>query len=351
MLADRPVAPAPQVSRNQVSGTADDGTAHTASPARGWSAAAAGLSHAAVLYDDPDTLLAAALPFLSAGLSAGDLVVLSVRPEVAALVEAALGERVGAVESDSRLSLLGARGPDAFAATRRAMQRSTATGNGRIRVLGEPGLGHGTVPSREAVRFEAAANAVLAGAPASVLCVYDRPALEEGVASQIRAVHPQLAVGGRVVDNPEFREPAAFVRSLPAPHDPVEDATPLLAVDGATVLAELRGTLRTGLRVAVADRDLQDDLLLALSEVAANAFRHGRPPVSARMWCDGRHLVCTITDSGRGFDDPLAGFRPAHGDDLALGGMGLWLARKLWDSVDLLTGRSGLTVRLSTLLG
>jgi hypothetical protein len=28
--------------------------------------------------------------------------------------------------------------------------------------------------------------------------------------------------------------------------------------------------------------------------------------------------------------------------------MGLWLARKLWDHVDLLTGPDGLTVRLSS---
>jgi anti-sigma regulatory factor (Ser/Thr protein kinase) len=55
-----------------------------------------------------------------------------------------------------------------------------------------------------------------------------------------------------------------------------------------------------------------------------------------------------VRDSGRGYDDPLAGFQPAHGEDLAHGGMGLWLARKLWDSVDLLPRRPGLTVRMST---
>ena len=32
------------------------------------------------------------------------------------------------------------------------------------------------------------------------------------------------------------------------------------------------------------------------------------------------------------------------------GGMGLWLARKLWDHVDLLPGPAGLTVRLNTRL-
>jgi hypothetical protein len=60
--------------------------------------------------------------------------------------------------------------------------------------------------------------------------------------------------------------------------------------------------------------------------------------------------VVAVADRGRGFADPLVGFQSAHGADLALGGMGLWLARKLWDHVDLLPGPHGLTVRLSTSL-
>jgi anti-sigma regulatory factor (Ser/Thr protein kinase) len=60
--------------------------------------------------------------------------------------------------------------------------------------------------------------------------------------------------------------------------------------------------------------------------------------------------VCTVTDRGRLFDDPLAGYVPAHGLDLGRGGMGLWLARKLWDTVDLVAGEQGLTVRLSSRL-
>ncbi len=334
-----------------MNGTAEDGAQQEAPPVRGWAAAAAGHGHAAAFYDDPSSLLAATVPFLEAGLDAGDLVCMAVLPQLADLLAGALGERLGTVQNDARLSLLGARGPDAFAATRKALERARAAGNGRIRVLGEPGLGQSGIATREVVRFEAATNAVLAGAPASVLCVYDRSCIDDEVAAQVSAAHPQLTVGDTTYDNPAFREPASFIRSLPVPQEPVEQGAPVLAVDGATVLAELRGRLRAALAEAVSSPELQDDLLLAVSEVAANAFRHGRPPVSARLWGDGRRLVCTISDSGRGYDDPLAGYRPAHGDDLAHGGMGLWLARKLWDSVDLLPGGPGLTVRLSTAIG
>ena len=86
----------------------------------------------------------------------------------------------------------------------------------------------------------------------------------------------------------------------------------------------------------VPDRDLQGDLHLAASEIAANAFRHGVRPVSARVWAEGDRLVCVISDRGTSYSDPFSGFAPAHGSDLARGGMGLWLARKLWDHVDVL---------------
>jgi anti-sigma regulatory factor (Ser/Thr protein kinase) len=123
-----------------------------------------------------------------------------------------------------------------------------------------------------------------------------------------------------------------------------------MAVDDVPTLPELRHALGRALAEHVPDRDQQEDLHLGVSEVAANAFRHGRRPVSARLWTDGRQVVCTVTDGGTGFDDPVAGFIPAHGFDLGRGGMGLWLARKLWDSVDLIREPAGLTVRLAAAL-
>jgi anti-sigma regulatory factor (Ser/Thr protein kinase) len=98
----------------------------------------------------------------------------------------------------------------------------------------------------------------------------------------------------------------------------------------------------------VPDREQQEDLQLAASEIAANAFRHGVRPVSARVWGDGERVVCVISDAGTTYSDPFSGFLPAHGLDLSQGGMGLWLARKLWDHVDVLSLPAGLSVRLST---
>ncbi|MGY1746254.1 anti-sigma factor RsbA family regulatory protein [Blastococcus sp. SYSU D00695] len=330
--------------------TAEDGAAHSAASARGWSAAPAGHGHAAVLYDTDDALLAATTPFLEEGLRAGDLVVLACPPDTAAQVGAPLGERARGIEVDARICLLDTRAPDAFDITRAVLERAAASRSGRLRLVGQVQFGAGPESHREGLRYEIAANSVLAGAPMSVMCLVDRRVLPEALVTEVAAAHPQVAVGDGVVDNRGFREPASHLHSLPVPHEPAEDSPPVLAVEGSTVLSELRGRLREALRAHVPDAAQQDDLLLAVSEVAANAFRHGRPPVSARLWTAGGRMVCTITDSGRGYDDPLAGFQPAHGPDLARGGMGLWLARKLWDSVDLVNAGAGLTVRMTTAL-
>src|SRR3712207_7646691 len=100
----------------------------------------------------------------------------------------------------------------------------------------------GDVPGgpREWLRYEISCNAVLAGAPLSVLCGIDTTELPDQLVSLAVDAHPQLAVGDVVVDNRRFREPSSYLRALPVPREPVEDMAPLLAVDRAMVLPELR---------------------------------------------------------------------------------------------------------------
>jgi anti-sigma regulatory factor (Ser/Thr protein kinase) len=85
--------------------------------------------------------------------------------------------------------------------------------------------------------------------------------------------------------------------------------------------------------------------------MTSNALRHGRPPVGLCLWVADDRVVCTVSDTGPGFDDPFAGYGPAHGDDLSRGGMGLWLARQLCDHVDITHDADGVRVHLSVRLG
>jgi anti-sigma regulatory factor (Ser/Thr protein kinase) len=300
--------------------------------------------------DSQDELLAAAVPFLDAGLSAGDLVVLTCPPQRAEVVRRELGDRAADVQTDPRVSLLDTRAPDAFVRIRSLLARAERNGSGRVRVLGETQFGPAPRDWREGQRFESVINVLLAAAPIDSMCVYDRQVLPPELVESGLATHPALVRDGVRQPNPSFQEPSSFLAQLPLPREPLEDGPPVFAVDDAAALAPLRHQLGAVLATLVPDRDRGEDLHLAVSEIAANAFRHGAPPVSARVWADDERVVCTITDRGTGYDDLLAGFQPAHGADLSRGGMGLWLARKLWDHVDLLPGSAGLTVRLSSAL-
>ncbi|WP_166509660.1 sensor histidine kinase [Blastococcus sp. TF02-8] len=309
-----------------------------------------GHAHTALIARSDEELVAGVVPYVEEGLRAGDTVLLCLPPDTHGLVTSALGERASAVESDSRICLLGARVADAMGVTREWITRAAGSGSGRLRIAGQVQFGAEPRSWREGLRYEAAANRILADDPVSALCLFDRRALPAEVLGGVPATHPELLVGGQLVPSSAFADQREFALRLPLPREPLEDAGPVFAATDSPSLASLRGELRRVIHERVPDPDQAEDLHFAASEVASNAFRHGSRPVSAQVWVDEDQLICAITDSGPGFDDPFAGFRPAHGDDLALGGMGLWLARKLWDHVDALPRRPGVTVRLSSRL-
>ena len=321
-----------------------------AKPARRAAADASAQSHGAAVVGSEYELLAAALPFLDAGLRAGDLVALTCPQETVELICRELGERARTVESDPRMSLLGSRAPDALTMCSRYLERAMASGSGRLRVVAEVDFGSQPADWREGQRFESVYNRLMVGAPVSAICLYDTRRLPQQVVASAAATHPQLVRGTQWQVSGGYQDPTTYVPSLPVPREPFEDREPVFFVEDAPTLAGLRHQLGAVIASHVRDRDQQEDLHLAAAEIAANAFRHGVRPVSARMWVEGNQLVCVIADKGTTYSDPFSGFAPAHGLDLGNGGMGLWLARKLWDHVDVVPSDEGLAVRLSTRL-
>ncbi|HSZ40205.1 MAG TPA: ATP-binding protein [Trebonia sp.] len=85
------------------------------------------------------------------------------------------------------------------------------------------------------------------------------------------------------------------------------------------------------------------DLVLAVSEVAANTLRHTRSHGTLSIWHDEREIVCEIRDEGL-IADPLAGQRRPAPD--ATGGHGLWLVRQVCDRVEIKSDTAGTTVRM-----
>jgi anti-sigma regulatory factor (Ser/Thr protein kinase) len=85
------------------------------------------------------------------------------------------------------------------------------------------------------------------------------------------------------------------------------------------------------------------DLVLAVSEVAANTIRHAKSPGSLKIWYDTDEIVCQIHDDGI-ISDPLAGRRRPSLE--AMGGHGLWIVYQICDEVELCSDETGTTIRL-----
>jgi anti-sigma regulatory factor (Ser/Thr protein kinase) len=108
-------------------------------------------------------------------------------------------------------------------------------------------------------------------------------------------------------------------------------------------LAQVRALVLEQARQAGLAEDRANDLVLAVSEVAANTLRHTRSSGTLAIWHDADEVVCEIHDEGV-ITDPLAGQRkpPAN----ASGGHGLWIVHQVCDQVELATDATGTTVRM-----
>ena len=95
--------------------------------------------------------------------------------------------------------------------------------------------------------------------------------------------------------------------------------------------------------------DALDDFVIAAHELATNAVRHGGGRGRIEMRADGDTLLCDIRDHGPGFPDGI----PASADPPSPqtpGGRGLWLARRLTDTLLITDGPGGLTVSITVCL-
>ncbi|WP_369131145.1 ATP-binding protein [Modestobacter roseus] len=287
-------------------------------------------------------------PVLRAALDAGEPVVVACTEPVATQLLVAVGhpEDVHVHPAEA----LDDRPPNAIAAIGSLVDRELPDDGRRLHLVTGPG---DPDDWRSWAQTEALLNHVLAERPVDHLCLLT-PALGEldGVDAQAvtRATHPWLLTEEGVLRNPDYRAPDELLREVERAlvPDPLEATEPTLSVIDLDDMRALRRALRQALADSALTEEAAQDFVLAIDEVTANAAEHGVPPVDVKLWCTPERLLCAVTDRGTSFDDPLVGYGPAHGD-MAVGGMGLWLARR---SVDTLTTTAaddsgqGCTVRL-----
>jgi anti-sigma regulatory factor (Ser/Thr protein kinase) len=108
-------------------------------------------------------------------------------------------------------------------------------------------------------------------------------------------------------------------------------------------LSAVRALVLEQARQAGLAEDRANDLVLAVSEVAANTLRHTRSTGTLAIWHDADEVVCEIRDAGV-ITDPLAGQRRPPAD--ASGGHGLWIVHQVCDQVEMTSDATGTTVRM-----
>ena len=152
----------------------------------------------------------------------------------------------------------------------------------RLSVLGGSRLDSSAAITSSAMVASRAASvcrrAVSRARKATAIDAY-RLAARIAVIASAEATHPQLVGGTTWSPSAGFQDPGTYIPALPLPREPVEDGDPVFAVDDAKTLAGLRHQLGAVIASLVPDRDLQGDLHLAASEIAASRKPAAHPSV------------------------------------------------------------------------
>jgi anti-sigma regulatory factor (Ser/Thr protein kinase) len=294
--------------------------------------------HVGFFYRTRDEYVGTVAGFLRDGLAAGDPAFAAIPPARIDLVRDALGADAARVEFADMTEM--GRNPAWIIPRVRAFAGEHA--GRRVRYVGEPIWGsRSPAELREATRHEALINVAFADADADILCPYDTRGLPAAVIDDAMRTHPLLLSDGSHGVSPmyaaPFRIPSSCSLPLPAPpHDAMFHTY-------RTDLSEVRALVLKHARDAGLTDARASDLVLAVSEVAANTLRHTQSEGTLTIWHDPDEIVCEIHDEGT-IKDPLAGRRRPSPD--AQGGHGLWLVHQVCDLVELRSDQSGTTVRM-----
>jgi anti-sigma regulatory factor (Ser/Thr protein kinase) len=296
--------------------------------------------HPALFYDNTADYLDGTVPYIEAGLAAGEPVMVAVPGENLEHIRGALGRDAARVELHD-MTVAG-RNPGriipgvllAFAAAHPA---------DRVRIIGEPiWAGRTETEYPACAQHEALINAAFAGRPATILCPYDVRRLDPGWVRDAYRTHPVVRTTDGTARSPAYGDPAvvagSFNQPLPAP--PAGCAT-VPVRDGN--LGEVRRFVADHAVAAGLAAGRVAELTVAVNELASNTVRHTGGDGTVAVWSDADRLVCQVTDSGH-IGDPLAGRIPASVRQL--GGRGLVLVNQLCDFVRVHTRPGATAIRI-----
>jgi sigma-B regulation protein RsbU (phosphoserine phosphatase) len=152
------------------------------------------------------------------------------------------------------------------------------------------------------------------------------------------------------VGDGEMRDDLALLACQVAPDTAIaQPERELVLPNEPARLSEIRAFVTAFLNDVRVSVDDSQDISIAVAEASGNAVLHGRRPGGRgeiRVGCkfDGEGVTLTIADDGPGFELVDDGERVP--DRYAAGGRGLFLMRKLMDSIDIESSAHGTKVVL-----
>jgi anti-sigma regulatory factor (Ser/Thr protein kinase) len=305
-------------------------------------AAADHLGHFALMYRGESGFLAEAVPFIRAGVRAGEPVMVAVAPDRIETLRQALGEDAGAVRF-ANMRVMGANPARIIPAWAEFLEEASPDGR-PVRGIGEPIWAARTADEMaECERHEALLNLVLAQHPQmQLMCPYDLSSLDRSRLEAGFRTHPQIYERGRrrasdlytglaEIAGPfdaALSEPAGVVHEIHFTHGQVAEAREFVAHRAA---AANLPTLRRA------------DAEWAVAELVGNSIRHGGGSGTLQVWEEAEGLVCEVGDQGRVLSPLVGRERPSLSD---APGRGLWLVNQLCELVQIRSSDRGTVVRV-----
>ena len=295
------------------------------------------LRHNALVYGSDDEYLARAVPFLTEGLAAGEgAIVAHTKPGLGMMREALGAEAARVTFVDvSAAYTRPARTLAAYHKVYAEQLQHTPT----LRAVADVQFGPDAGEWDRWTGYEAVFNRSFGHLPAWVLCSYDANGTPDPILEGVWQTHPEVVDAGRWTASALFQDPDAVLRRT-AP--PIRELPALWPVAPATGPEQIREAVAREIVSAGYGEAKTLEMLLAVTEIADNAVRHGGGIAEVRAGEARGRFVCEITDRGTGFDDPAAGYlapRPGAGS-------GLWVARQLTWDIEFFRRPGGFTTRI-----
>lgn len=255
-------------------------------------------AHSAAFYGSPAGFIACVRAFADEGLDAAESVLVAAPgPAIGLLREHLNGH--GRRMSWADMSRIGANPARIIPAIR--VFASSYPGR-PVRCVAQPLWdGRTAAQRRETIRHEALINLAFTDIPVSILCPYDETAPDAGIAASARLTHPMLIRGGSAQPSAAYDAATTFPAGCDEPLDPVPDDAAVLAYRDD--LHMVRAFVTEYASGAGVDRRRAGDLVIAVSELVGNTYRHtgaggGFPSGPPQMSCSAK-LRTPVTSATR----------------------------------------------------